>query len=164
MWRILTVHLVLLILCSNGLEAQTTDELNGLPDKFEGLREAITVSHFPSPVKASLDPDEPGTYFWKHTTSLLSPDSDIEIIEGGAYIFYSGQWNLRVAMKPKEFSKYFDIHKSTMKAGQPYTFKDNWRRDSQLRGGWAMWYVIGTDETGTKVFGRAILDTQGELY
>lgn len=135
-----------------------------LPDKFEGLASILRVDHFPNPVLASTDSDEPGTYFWKHTTNLLSPTENITIEEGGAYIFYNDQWNLRVAMTAKEFCKLYKIPKGIMKAGQPYTFVENWRRDSRLYGGWAMWYVIGTTDSGKKVFGVGKLDTVGKLY
>jgi len=164
--RFLKLVFLPIITCSaiTLVSGQTLEKLNELPSKFDGLQEVVLVSHFPSPVLASTDPDEAGTYFWKHTTSLLSTSSDIQILEGGAYIYYNDQWNLRVSMDAKEFSKLFDIRKANMKAGQPYTFKDNWRRDANLRGGWAMWYVIGIDQNGQKVFGKGILDTQGKLY
>ena len=38
-------------------------------------------------------------------------------------------------MEPKDFVKLFDCPKARLKKGQPYTFKDNWRRDKELRGG-----------------------------
>ncbi|MEM6806675.1 MAG: hypothetical protein AAF696_35065, partial [Bacteroidota bacterium] len=135
-----------------------------LPDKFEGLEAFLTVDNFPNPVLASTDPDEPGTYFWKHTTTLFSPTEDITIEEGGAYLFYNNQWNLRVAMTAKKFSKLYDIPKGKMKAGQPYCFVDNWRTDSRLYGGWAMWYVIGKTTSGKRVYGVGKLDTVGKLY
>ena len=147
-------------LFSIGQEALTAP----LPSKFEGLEAFLTVDNFPNPVLASTDPDEPNTYFWKHTTTLFSPTEDIIIEEGGAYIFYNNQWNLRVAMSAKEFSKLYDIPKGKMKAGQPYCFVDNWRSDSRLYGGWAMWYVIGKTKTGKRVYGVGKLDTVGKLY
>lgn len=67
-------------------------------------------------------------------------------------------------MGAKEFCKLYDIKNRIMKAGQPYTFKDNWRTQSTLFGGWAMCYVIGIDEKGNKVFGIGMLDTVGSLY
>lgn len=135
-----------------------------LPEKFADLEPMITVDHFPSPVLASTDPNEPGTYFWKHTTTVFSPSSNIQIEEGGAYIFYNNQWNLRVSYTSKEFSKFFNIPKAMMKAGEPYSFVENWRRDTRLYGGWAMWYVIGKTEDGKRVYGIGKLDTVGELY
>lgn len=141
-----------------------TAENAPLPSKFDNLSEKLFVNHFPSPVKASTDIDEPETYFWKHTTSVISYTSDIQIIEIGAYLFYNNQWNLRVRMDKKDFVKLFNCPKGKMKAGEPYTFSQNWRRDSQIYGGWAMWYFIGKDEKGTTVYGVGKLWTDGETY
>ena len=135
-----------------------------LPIKFAGLELEITIDHFPSPVYASTDPDEPGTYFWKHNTAVLSPNQEITIEEGGAYLFYNNQWNLRITYNGKDFAKLFGIPEGRMKAGQPYTFMDNWRRDTRLMGGWAMWYVIGITADGDRVYGIGKLDTVGSLF
>lgn len=135
-----------------------------LPEKFKGLEPLIVVDHFPSPVYASKDSNEPNTYFWKHTTTLFSSNEDITVQEGGAYIFYNQQWNLRVTYNQKEFCEFFNISKYVMKAGEPYTFIENWRRDSRLIGGWAMWYVIGDTASGKRVYGIGKLDTAGSLY
>lgn len=135
-----------------------------LPEKFDNLKEIILVDNFPNPLKASKDPDDSDSYYWKHNTTLLSTNENITIEEGGAYLFYNKRWNLRVAYKPKQFSKFFHIPKKRMKKGEPYTFVKNWRKDATLYGGWAMWYVIGTTDSGERVFGVGRLDTVGELY
>lgn len=155
----LTCHL-----CAQVLLAQTPAETAPLPEKLADLPQKLQVGHFPSPVLASTDPDEPGTYFWKHNSTLFSPTEDATIVEGGAYIYYNDQWNLRVSMSAKEFSKLFGVRKGLMKAGQPYTFVDNWRRDTRLYGGWAMWYVIAKLPSGERVCGIGKLDTVGKLY
>jgi len=158
---------ILLLLCFWGtiyLTAQSAAEKAPLPEKLAELRQGLQVEHFPNPVLASTDPDEPGTYFWKHNSTLFSPTEDATIVEGGAYLYYNDQWNLRVSMSAKEFSKLYGVQKGKMKAGQPYTFVDNWRRDSRLYGGWAMWYVIAELPSGERVCGYGKLDTVGELY
>lgn len=152
-----------ILLLSIGLYAQNAEDAP-LPDIFMGIEEAIVVDHFPSPVYASIDPDNKGKYFWKHNSTVFSPSEDIEILEGGAFIFYNNQWNLRVTYDAKKFSKLFDIPKAKMKAGEPYTFVENWRGDTRLLGGWAMWYIIGTTASGQKVYGIGKLNTVGELY
>lgn len=145
------------------LTAQTP--LNApLPEKFKALQEIILVDNFPNPVKATTYVSEPNKFFWKHTTSLLSLTENITIEEGGAYLFYNNQWNLRVAYKAKEFTKLFHIPKGKMKKGEPYVFVENWRVGSKLYGGWAMWYIIGTTDSGERVFGIGRLDTVGEVY
>lgn len=145
------------------LSAQTALDAP-LPERFDGLKEIILVDNFPNPVKATTYQEEPGRFFWKHTTTLLSTNENITIEEGGAFLFYNKQWNLRVAYKPKQFSKLFNIPKNRMKKGEPYTFVENWRVGSELFGGWAMWYVIGTTDSGERVFGVGRLDTVGEVY
>jgi len=135
-----------------------------LPLKLRNLSNIIEVNHFPSPVKASKEIENPGIYFWKHNTALLSPAQDIKIEEGGAYIFYNNQWNLRVTYSAKEFSKLFNIPEGKLQAGEPYTFSKNWRTDSRLLGGWAMWYVIGTNAEGKRVCGFGILETAESTY
>ena len=135
-----------------------------LPEKFKGLTEIILVDNFPNPVKATTYKSEPNNFFWKHTTTLLSLTENITIEEGGAYLFYNDQWNLRIAYKPKKFAKLFHIPKGKMKKGEPYAFVENWRVGPKLFGGWAMWYVIGRTDSGERVFGVGRLDTVGEVY
>ena len=154
--------IILFFLFYNSVFSQTPLDAP-LPDKFEGLTNALEVNHFPTTVYASEDADEKSKYLWKHTTSVMSNQSNIQIIECGAYIFYNNQWNLRVDMSIKDFSKLFDCKKGKMKKGQPYTFKDNWRHDNRLIGGWAMWYFIGINEAGEKVFGIGKLETVGKM-
>lgn len=160
-----TLLLILLSFLGHSILAQSISPTSApLPDKFDDLEALVEMTHFPSPVMASTDCDEPGTYFWKHTSTVFSPNENLTVLEGGAYIYYNDQWNLRVAMPAKEFSKHFNIPKGEMKAGQPYTFVDNWRRDASLRGGWAMWYIIAETASGEKVYGVGKLDTVGSLY
>lgn len=159
-----SILLLTILLSIQSLHAQAPAETTPLPEKLADLRQGLQVSHFPSPVLASTDSDEPGTYFWKHNSSLFSPTADATIIEGGAYIYYNDQWNLRVSMSAKDFSKLFGVPKGVMKAGQPYTFVDNWRRDTRLYGGWALWYVIAELPSGEKICGIGKLDTVGKLY
>lgn len=159
-----SIFLFSCLLTLQTLAAQSAAETAPLPAKLAGLPQDVQVAHFPSPVLASTDPDEPDTYFWKHNSTLFSPTKDATIVEGGAYIYYNDQWNLRVRMSAKDFSKRFGVRKGIMKAGQPYTFVDNWRRDTRLYGGWAMWYVIAELPSGERVCGIGKLDTLGELY
>ena len=133
-----------------------------LPAKFDGLPQTLLVHHFPEKVYASTDADEPETFFWKHNTSLLSK-IPVRIVEFGAYLFYNDQWNLRASYQPKDFQRWFDCPGAQLKAGQPYTFPDNWRRDVRVTGGWAMWYFVAEDETGAQSFGMGALETMGEL-
>lgn len=135
-----------------------------LPKKFDQLSVGLRLHHFPQRVLASTDPSQGEfKYFWKHTTSVLSENTDIEVMECGAYIFFNNQWNLRVSYEKSDFEKLFDCPKGILKKGQPYTFKDNWRTDNRLLGGWAMWYVIGKNKQGQKVYGIGKVETVGDL-
>lgn len=134
-----------------------------LPDKFKGLKEIVLVDNFPNPLKATTYESEPNKFFWKHTTTLLSNQENITIEEGGAYLFYNNQWNLRVTYPAKKFAKLFKVPKKKMKKGEPYAFIKNWRVGPKLSGGWAMWYVIGRTDGGERVFGIGRLDTVGEV-
>lgn len=135
------------------------------PEKLTQLPRELWVHHFPSPVHASLDPARKDyTYFWKHTTSVLSPREPVEVIEFGAYIYYQARWNLRTSFAPGPFARWFDCSKALLKAGQPYTYKDNWRTDNRLQGGWALWYVIGQKADGTRVVGYEALETTDQLF
>ena len=135
-----------------------------LPDKFKDLPEVLSVNHFPSPVYASEDADRSDfQYFWKHNTAVMATGSDVEVLECGAYIFYNDQWNLRVSHDGQTFADLFNCPQGILKKGEPYTFPNNWRTDNRLFGGWAMWYVIGTDGDGRRVFGVGKLETVGEL-
>ncbi len=158
---------MLLLACVFGityLMAQSAVEEATLPEKLAKLPQKLQVDHYPSPVLASVDPKEPGTFFWKHNSAILSPKENATIIEGGAYIFVNNKWSHRVTYPSKVFSKLFKVKKGIMKAGQPYTFVDNWRRDYRLIGGWAMWYVIAELPSGERVCGIGKLDTVGQLY
>lgn len=135
-----------------------------LPEVLNGLDEAILVNHFPSPVHAvRIEEKNEAYYYWKHNTSVMAPYSDVQVESCGAYIFYNDKWNLRAEFSAQEFSRFFDCPKGKMKKGQPYTFVDNWRKDSRLYAGWALWYFIGTDENGERVMGYARLETTDQL-
>jgi len=135
-----------------------------LPERFDQLKAALLIDHFPSPVFASADPKRNDyRYFWKHNTAVLSPHENVKVLECGAYLYYNDQWNQRVSYSPKEFARLFNCRGARLLAGQPYTFTDNWRTDNRLSGGWAMWYVIGRTDAGTEVYGIGRLETVGAL-
>ena len=135
-----------------------------LPHKFDDLKEGLLVNNFPTKIYATTDDDHKSMYQWKHTTSVMSLNEEMTIVEFGAYLFYNKQWNLRTTMYPKKFDKLFDTKKGQLKKGQPYTWKDNWRTGNKIFGGWAMWYFIAENETGERFYGVGKLETVGTLY
>jgi hypothetical protein len=142
---------------------QTPAPTAPLPERLQGLARVLVVNHFPNPVHPSLDPDKPGLYFWKHTTSVLSDSLPVRVTEFGAFLFYNAQWNLRAAFKPRQLNQWFGTRRALLKAGQPYTFENNWRTDTELRAGWALWYFIGNLPDGRQVCGYEMLDTTPHL-
>ena len=138
----------------------TPNGTEALPDKFNGLRRAIDLAHFPS---TNHPVEEDGTYYWKHATSVLCNESPLEVIEYGAYLFYNGKWNLRKSYPLEELQATFGIRKNKMQQAQPYTWTDNWRVGNDLFGGWAMWYFIGMTTDGEKVYGYATIETTDQL-
>lgn len=127
-----------------------------LPEKLQGLRKAIEVNHFPKvndPIKID------NTYYWKHATSVLCTESEITVVEYGAYIFYNDQWNLRRVYPLKDLDKTFGTKKETLLQAEPYTWNQNWRVGEDLFGGWALWYFIGTTADGETVCGYATIHT-----
>lgn len=131
-----------------------------VPEKLEGIRQAIEVIHFPKindPVKID------DKYYWKHITSIVSKEDDLKIVEFGAYLYYNDQWNLRRSYPLKELDKYFGTKKQELEQGQPYTWPQNWRVDNSLFGGWALWYFIGENKEGERVFGYATIHTTDNL-
>ena len=135
-----------------------------LPEVIDTIEQELLVNHFPNPVNATTDPEGDFKYYWKHTTSVLSPKSSIKVTQCGAYIYYNDQWNLRVEYDGKTFAKRFHCKNANMNAGQPYTFPQNWRTDNRLLGGWALWYVIGKTASGKTVGGYGIIETAGQIY
>ncbi len=133
---------------------------DNLPKKFDKLRRIIQVHNFPK----KIDPIKIGNfYYWKHNTTILCTEGNIEIIEYGAYLFYNDVWNLRKSYPVKELNKNFGLKSGQLKQAEPYTWVKNWRTDSRLFGGWAMWYFIGKTQEGETVCGYEKIETTSNL-
>lgn len=131
-----------------------------IPEKLANLPREIEVVHFPlenDPIKIN------DLYYWKHITSILSKNSELKIVEYGAYIYYNDSWNLRKSYDLKELDKTFGTKKQRLLQAQPYTWNNNWRVGDQLFGGWALWYFIGETPAGTLVCGYAKINTTSNL-
>lgn len=137
-----------------------TPKENQIPTKLQNLPRQIIVNNFPDKIDAVKIEDR---YYWKHTTSILCKTDIIEIIEFGAYLFYNNQWNLRQTYNLKELDKKFNTKKQQLNLGQPYTWHNNWRTDTKLFGGWAMWYFIGITSSGQKICGYQKINTTDNL-
>ena len=130
------------------------------PEKLQNLPRLISVNHFPKvndPVKIK------NRYYWKHATAILCKTNEVTITEYGAYLYYNDQWNLRKSYPLKELDKAFGTKKQKLQQAEPYTWADNWRTDSKLFGGWALWYFIGTTPEGETVCGYEMIHTTNNL-
>lgn len=139
--------------CQSTYETPSKDNI---PKELKQYRKAIEVMNFPKenhPVKIK------NTYYWKHTTTIISTESDITISEYGAYLFYNNTWNHRKSYPLKELDKTFGTKNQIMLIGQPYVWPNNWRVGESLFGGWALWYFIGKTENGETVCGYGNIET-----
>jgi len=154
---------VLLLFLSQVLFSQVdygTPENDELPKKLKNLRQVIEVNNFPK----KIDPIKiGGRYYWKHNTAILCQESEIKIIEYGAYLFYNKKWNLRKSYSVKELNKNFNTKNGILNHSEPYTWVKNWRTDSRLFAGWAMWYFIGKTTDGETVCGYEKIETTNNL-
>ncbi len=154
------LFLLFLTLASQAQVNYGTPPPDSCPYKLRELPRNIDVQHFPrinNPIKIK------DTYYWKHATSILSNDSAITITEYGAYLYYNNQWNLRKSYSLQELDKSFGTKKQHLNQAQPYTWANNWRTDSNLFGGWALWYFIGTTPKGKTVCGYEMIHTTDNL-
>jgi len=137
-----------------------TPPKESIPEKLKSIRVAIEVTHFPEendPIKIK------DTYYWKHATAILCKESNIKVQEYGAYLYYNDTWNLRRAYPIKELDKLFGTKKQVMLQAQPYIFLENWRVDTNLFSGWALWYFIGKTKDGETVCGYGKIHTTSNL-
>lgn len=131
-----------------------------IPEKLQGIPRAIQVMHFPEvndPVKID------DTFYWKHSTAVLSKNAQLKVIEYGAYLYYNDSWNLRKSYPLKDLKRSFGIKDQQLLQGHPYVWEENWRVGDSLFGGWALWYFIGETPAGEKVCGYARIHTTDKL-
>ena len=131
-----------------------------VPEVLEGKRRVIEVMHFPK-INDPIKIDD--RYYWKHATAILCKESEITIIEYGAYLFYNNTWNLRKKYPLKQLDKTFGTSNEIMEQAHPYTWTENWRVDSRLFGGWALWYFLGKTKEGEIVCGYETIHTTSNL-
>ena len=134
--------------------------IEDVPKKLKKLNRKIIVQNFPkiiNPIKIK------NKFYWKHNTVIFSKENEIKITEFGAYIYYNDKWNLRKIYALKYLDKNFGTRKQVLQKAQPYTWNDNWRTDTRLFGGWALWYFIGITEKGETVCGYEIINTTNNL-
>lgn len=160
------ILLTLSLFILNGIIAQDwTNKNRALPDELRKVPVNIFIKHGPNPNYPELsDKEEKYKYVWKHQTSVISPEIDLQVIKTGSYIWYNEEgWKKNVVYNKRDFAKRFNCPKGKLIAGQQYTFKKNYRYGNNLYGGDALWYVIAKDAKGNIYKGMALLETEAEL-
>ena len=158
---------MLLFTCFSCAQEAWTDKTRALPDDLRKVPVALYIMHGPNPNYPELNTaggNEDSKYVWKHSTTLISPTKDLEVIKAGSFIWYNEEgWKRNVELNKKQFVKRFNCPKGRIQKGIEYTFEENYRWGSNLYGGDALWYVIAKDEEGNIFKGMALLETESEL-
>ena len=143
------------------------DKSRILPEELREIPEAIFIMHSPNPNYPEPTTKKDKTkfqYIWKHSTSVISPEKDLEIVKAGSFIWYSEKgWFRNVNFDKRDFIKRFNCPKGLIQAGKKYTYKKNYRFGDQLYGGDALWYVIAKDSEGKLFKGLSIIETEATL-
>jgi hypothetical protein len=125
------------------------------------------IMHGPNPNYPELakkDDRKGFKYVWRHSTTVYSPNMELEVIEAGSYIWFSENgWMKNVNYKKREFAKQFNCQRGLLRAGEHYSFQENYRWGNDLYGGDALWYVLAKDKDGTIYKGIGLLETEAEV-
>ena len=171
--------LLIIVLCSflqleksdNEIKASTKENINTvtkqdnepnrlLPEKLRGIDYGIQGSHFPNPTYATF---EDGMYVWKHDTSVISLNEDLQIVEYGSYVYTDKGWFLRVSYDAKMFAETYNCKNGLLKKGVKYTDPTSWRKSETLFAGDAMWFYIAKNKKGKLVKGTALVETEAKM-
>jgi len=141
----------------------TPEELNKLP---EGLK----VVHEPKTVLATLTgkSERRAKYTWWYSTSVSATDTDVTIVEFGAFAWKDGEWVNAGTFNGKpystdEFVGWFKCPKAMVKKEASFSDPTNWSSDPELRAGKMLWYFVGVDPKGKRVKGQAVIELKAEI-
>ena len=166
MKSICMLSILFLSICACSQDAWT-DKTRALPDDLRKVPVALYIMHGPNPNFPELNTtgERPESkYVWKHSTSAISPNQDLQVLKAGSFIWYNEEgWKRNVELNRKQFAERFSCPKGLLKKGIQYTFEKNYRWGSNLYGGDALWYILAEDEDGNLVKGMALLETESEL-
>jgi hypothetical protein len=161
-------ELVLILLSSS---SQAVEENSFLSIKeLEKLPKGIKVVHDPKTALATLTgrSERRAKYTWWYKTTVIAIDSDVTIVEFGAFAWMNGKWinGGTFTGKPysaKEFAEWYQCPKAVLKKGKTYSDPTNWSSDFVLRAGKMRWYFVGIDAKGNRVKGEAVIETKPEI-
>lgn len=152
---------------SSATPAAWPDHSRVLPDKLRQVPVGITLWHTPNPIYPELNPEHPGGYVWKHSTTVRSEVEELQVVECGSFIWYSAEgWKANMRETPAEFAELFNCPGARLRASQTYTFQKNYRyADSAqgLYGGDALWYILAKDKSGKLYKGMGLIETEAEV-
>jgi len=141
----------------------------GLPEKIQNLPRDLIIKHTPSELYAEKD-STTGYYYWRHKTSVTSPNCDAKIIEFGAYNYKKGKWVLgNITHKPygpERFEIWYSkqnpdsswefCKNAELKKGITYTDISNYSiKNVNLVERNGLWYYIAENSEGKLIMGYA---------
>lgn len=142
-------------------------ENQNLPERIKYLPNKLIVVNEPSELYAEKNA-ETGYYFWRHKTSVTSPNYDAKIIEFGCYNYIKGKWKLGNLSKKPYGAERFEIWYSSkdengswkfctdalLKKGVTYTDVSNYSvKDKNLVERRGFWYYIAEKNDGSLIMG-----------
>jgi len=139
------------------------DHRRVLPERLRRVPVGLSLHHSPNPVYP--EPEAPGRFAWKHSTTVVADVADLEIVECGSFIWYDERgWQANIQLSPAQFAELFNCPGGRLRRGQAYVFPKNYRFASAegLYGGDALWYVLARDQNGQLYKGTGLIETEGK--
>ncbi len=148
-----------------------------LPDKIKNLPRKLEIKHSHSELYAEKDSNT-GYYYWRHKTSVTSPDYDAKIIEFGTYNYKKGKWILGNIIHKPYGPERFEIWYSkqnpdkswefckdaVLEKGITYTDVSNYSiKNANLVERNGLWYYIAENPDGELIMGYARYHANPEL-
>jgi hypothetical protein len=140
------------------------------PEELDKLPDGIKVVHEPKTALATLTGKSArrAKYTWWYKTAVSATDTDVTIVEFGAFTWRDGKWVTTgtITGKPytgEEFAEWYKCPKATIKKGKSYSDPTNWSSEAELKAGKTRWYFIGTDAKGNRVKGEAVVELKAEI-
>lgn len=136
--------------------------------EWSALPDGIKVTHFPRRVGARIEQKHGRPiYRWIHRTAVSSRNGPITIEEFGAFGWHDGQWVFStITGKPfaqRDFADWYGCPFGRLEPACEYADAGNWSRSEALTAGKSRWIFVGTDSTGKRVKGDAIVEHLAEL-
>lgn len=138
-------------------------------EALEKLPVGLEVVHNPNPARATETgkSDVRKKYTWRYATTVTAKNSDVRIVEFGAFIWTGEEWFLgNYTGKPfgaKEFADWYGCADAVIKKGGSCSDAKNWGSAELLRSMKSRWYFVGINEAGERVRGDAVVEELAEM-